>query len=109
MVKNMMKIVGIIFIVLLVVGIGILVYLCYRNLHWWEKDMKQIEKLGVVERRVTLPNGNDIIWFIENVIKQETVVSGHSNGQLFMPLCILFLWINCMESFKCLRCYRCSS
>lgn len=147
MVKKMMKIVGIIFIVLLVVGIGILVYLCYQNLHWWEKDMKQIEKLGVVERRVTLPNGNvinygevegdgpalllihgqmaswedyasvipelyenwhiyaidvyghgesthkqelyyldvngnDIIWFIENVIKQETVVSGHSNGAL---------------------------
>lgn len=27
-------------------------------------------------------NGNDIIWFIENVIQQETVVSGHSNGAL---------------------------
>ena len=147
MVKKMMKIVGIVFLVLLIVGIGILVYLCYQNLHWWEKDMKQIEKLGVMERHVTLPNGNvinygelegdgpalllihgqmaswedyasvmpelhenwhiyaidvyghgesthkeelyyldvngnDIIWFIENVIKQETVVSGHSNGAL---------------------------
>lgn len=147
MVKKMMKIVGIVFLVLLIVGIGILVYLCYQNLHWWEKDMKQIEKLGVMERYATLPNGNvinygelegdgpalllihgqmaswedyasvmpelhenwhiyaidvyghgesthkeelyyldvngnDIIWFIENVIKQETVVSGHSNGAL---------------------------
>ena len=60
MVKKMMKIVGIVFIVLLVVGICILAYLCYQNLHWWEKDMKQIEKLGVVERQATLPNGNVI-------------------------------------------------
>ena len=37
MVKKMMKIVGIVFIVLLVVGICILAYLCYQNLHWWEK------------------------------------------------------------------------
>ena len=60
MVKKMMKIVGIVFLVLLIVGIGILVYLCYQNLHWWEKDMKQIEKLGVMERYATLPNGNVI-------------------------------------------------
>ena len=36
MVKKIMKIAGIAFIVLLVVGIGILAYLCYQNLHWWE-------------------------------------------------------------------------
>ena len=60
MVKKMMKIIGIVFIMLLVVGIGILVCWCYHNLHWWEKDMKQIKKLGVVERQVTLPNGNVI-------------------------------------------------
>lgn len=33
---------------------------CYQNLHWWEKDMKKITKLGVVEKQVTLPNGNVI-------------------------------------------------
>ena len=147
MVKEIMKIVGIILLVLLIAGIGFLVHWCYQNLHWWEKDMKQIEKLGVVEKQVTLPNGNvinygeidsdgpalllihgqmsawedyasvmpklnenwhifaidvyghgesthkeelyyldvngdDIIWFIENVIGEETVVSGHSNGAL---------------------------
>lgn len=27
-------------------------------------------------------NGDDLIWFIENVIGRETVVSGHSNGAL---------------------------
>lgn len=27
-------------------------------------------------------NGNDIIWFIDNVIGQPTVVAGHSNGAL---------------------------
>ena len=60
MVKKMMKIVGIVFLVLLVVCIGILVYWCYQNLHWWEKGIEQIEKLGVVEKQVTLPNGNVI-------------------------------------------------
>lgn len=27
-------------------------------------------------------NGDDIIWFIENVIKRETIISGHSSGGL---------------------------
>lgn len=27
-------------------------------------------------------NGDDLIWFIDNVIKEPTVVSGHSNGAL---------------------------
>lgn len=27
-------------------------------------------------------NGNDLIWFIDNVIGKDTVVSGHSNGAL---------------------------
>lgn len=27
-------------------------------------------------------NGDDLIWFIQNVIKEKTVVSGHSNGAL---------------------------
>ena len=60
MVKKIMKtigIVGIVFIALLIVGISVLGCWCYQNLHWWEKDMKQIKKLGVVERQVTLPNG----------------------------------------------------
>ena len=145
--KKMIKLAGIAFLVLFVAGGSALAYWCYQNLHWWEKDMKQIEKLGVVEKQVTLPNGNvinygelegdgpalllihgqmvsweeyvsvipelhenwhiyaidvyghgestheeelyyldvngdDIIWFIENVIRRETVVSGHSNGAL---------------------------
>lgn len=27
-------------------------------------------------------NGNDVLWFIENVIGEKTVISGHSNGAL---------------------------
>lgn len=42
-VKKIMKIVGIVFLVLFIVGIGALVYRCYQNLHWWKNDMKQIE------------------------------------------------------------------
>ena len=33
---------------------------CYHNLHWWEKDMAQIQKLGVMEQQVILPSGNII-------------------------------------------------
>lgn len=147
MVKKTMRIAGIIFFTLIVVGICIFAYWCHQNLYWWKKDMKRIEKLGVVERQITLPNGNvinygeldgggpalllihgqmvsweeyasvipdlhenwhiyaidvyghgesshkkelyyldvngdDIIWFINNVIRTDTVVSGHSNGAL---------------------------
>ena len=147
MLKKGMKLIGIIVCVVLVVGICIVSYFCYQNLHWWEKDMKKLTELGAVEKEVTLPNGNvinygelpgegpalllihgqmgswedyasvmpelhenwhiyaidiyghgestheeelyyldtngnDMIWFIENVIKQKTVVSGHSNGAL---------------------------
>lgn len=142
-----MKVIGIILFVAIVIGAAVVGYLCYQNLHWSEKDMKKLTKLGVLEKQVTLPNGNvinygelegdgpalllihgqmgswedyasvmpdlhkdwhvyaidvyghgessheeelyyldingnDIIWFIENVIQKETVVSGHSNGAL---------------------------
>lgn len=147
MVKKTMKIIVIVILSLLALGAVLFGCFCYQNLHWWEKDMKKINDLGVAEKQVTLPNGNvinygelpgegpalllihgqmgawedyasvmpelhknwhifaidlyghgesshkeelyyldingnDIIWFIENVIKQETVVSGHSNGAL---------------------------
>jgi len=146
MVKKM-KVIGILFLIILVAGATLIGYLCYRNLHWWEKDMERLTKLGAIEKQVILPNGNvinygelpgegpalllihgqmgswedyasvipklqknwhvyaidvyghgesthkeefyyldkngdDIIWFIENVIQQKTVVSGHSNGAL---------------------------
>lgn len=145
--KKMIKTIGLLLVVV-IVGFGIFAArFCYNNLHWWEKDMRKIEKLGVEEKQATLPNGNvinygevpgdgpalllihgqmaswedyanvmpelsknwhiyaidvyghgesshkeeiyyldvngdDIIWFINNVIGQETVVSGHSNGAL---------------------------
>lgn len=147
MVKKTMKIIVIVILSLLALGAFLFGCFCYQNLHWWEKNMKKINDLGVAEKQVTLPNGNvinygelpgegpalllihgqmgawegyasvmpelhknwhifaidlyghgesshkeelyyldtngnDIIWFIENVIKQETVVSGHSNGAL---------------------------
>ena len=59
MVKKM-KIIGIIFLILLVVGGSVLGYFCYQNLHWWAKDMKKLAKMGVTEKQVTLPNGNVI-------------------------------------------------
>lgn len=147
MVKKMVRIIGVLVLVI-VAGLGVFAaYFCYRNLHWWEKDMHKLERLGVVEKQVTLPNGrvinygelpgdgpslllihgqmgawedyanvmpdlaenwhvyaidvyghgesshaeelyyldvngDDIIWFVNHVIAQETVVSGHSNGAL---------------------------
>ncbi len=45
--------------VIIVLGIAAAVF-CYNNLHWWEKDMKKIEKLGVWEKQVALPGGRII-------------------------------------------------
>lgn len=32
----------------------------YHNLHWWEKDTKKLEKLGVREKQVKLLSGHVI-------------------------------------------------
>lgn len=145
--KKILKFTGLFLLAAIVVlGIGAALF-CYNNLHWWEKDMKKIKKLGVKEKQVTLPggqivnygelggkgpalllihgqmgawedyasvmpelsenwhvyavdvyghgessheqelyyldvNGDDLIWFVNHVIKEETVVCGHSNGAL---------------------------
>ena len=147
MVKKVIRI----FFLILVAAVLLLAIIAavffYHNLHWWEKDMRKIEAMGVEEKQATLPNGHvinygelegegpalllihgqmgawedyagvipqlsenwhiyaidvyghgessheeelyyldvngdDLIWFIQNVIKKETVVSGHSNGAL---------------------------
>ena len=147
MVKKMLKIIGMILGLIFIILAATAISFCYRNTHWWEKDMKAIEKLGIQEKQITLPNGNtinygelagdgpalllihgqmvaweeyasvipdlsknwhiyavdlyehgessheeelyyldvngdDLIWFIDNVIGEDTVVSGHSNGAL---------------------------
>lgn len=145
--KKMFKVIGLCLLALVLIVIVAVSVSGYRNLHWWEKDMKKIEDLGIEEKQATLPNGHvinygelagdgpalllihgqmaawedyagvipelsenwhiyaidvyghgesshaeelyyldvngdDLIWFIDNVIKEETVVSGHSNGAL---------------------------
>lgn len=145
--KKVFKVIGIGLLIILLVLVIFAVRFCYQNVHWWEKDMKKIEKLGVLEKQAVLPsghvinygelegdgpalllihgqmvswedyagvmpelsenwhiyavdlyghgessheeelyyldvNGDDIIWFINNIIKEKTVVSGHSNGAL---------------------------
>ncbi|MDD5935829.1 MAG: alpha/beta hydrolase [Clostridiales bacterium] len=148
--RKVVKVIKVIVIVLLiVVVIGLIVFgiYFYKNTHWVEKDQKRIKEAGVVEKKVTLPNGNvinygetngdgpalllihgqmgewedyacvlpelskkwhvyaidvyghgesshkeelyyldkngdDLIWFINNVICEKTVVSGHSNGAI---------------------------
>lgn len=147
MVRKMLKIIGLMLTLIVIVLVVAASIFCYRNTHWWEKDMQKIEKLGVLEKQVTLPNGHsinygelegdgpalllihgqmaaweeyasvipelsknwhiyavdlyghgessheeelyyldvngdDLIWFVENVIGEKTVVSGHSNGAL---------------------------
>lgn len=137
--KNMLKVIGLVLLAAVSFLAFAAISFCYKNLHWWEKDMKKIEKLGVTEKQVTLPsghvinygelegdgpalllihgqmaawedyagvipelsenwhiyaidvyghgesshdeelyylnvNGDDLIWFIHNVIKKETVV-----------------------------------
>lgn len=147
MVKKIMKIFGLVLLVCVLLLVIVAGKFAYNNLHWWEKDMKTIAKLGVEEKQVTLPNGHvinygeipddgpalllihgqmaawedyagvmpelsknwhifaidvyghgqssheeelyyldvngdDLIWFVDNVIGEETVISGHSNGAL---------------------------
>lgn len=147
MIHKIFKTTGFVFLILLFILLIAAAIFFYNNLHWWEKDMKKIEALGMEEKQVTLPNGHlinygelegdgpalllihgqmvswedyasvipdlsknwhiyavdlyghgesshtedlyyldvngdDLIWFIENVIGKETVVSGHSNGAL---------------------------
>ena len=58
MVRKIMKIIVIVLLVIsAAAGIAFGCF-CYQNLHWWEKDMKKITKLGAVEKQVTLPSGN---------------------------------------------------
>lgn len=41
-------------------------------------------------------NGNDLIWFIENVIQEKTTISGHSNGALTAAYIAAYdkAWVN---------------
>ena len=58
--KRVMKITGIILsvmIVLLVVAFGIY---WYRNIHWYDKYEKALNKAGAQEKQITLPNENVI-------------------------------------------------
>ena len=131
-------------ILLAIIAFGIF---AYNNLHWYDKNVKNMKLVGAIEKQVILPNGNeinygevendkpalllihgqmaawedyanlmpklseswhiyaidvyghgesthdenyyyidkngdDLIWFINNVIGEKTVVSGHSNGAL---------------------------
>lgn len=60
MVKNMMRLLIIVLICTALILIVTASFLCYRNLHWWEKDMRTIEKLGIWEKQAALPNGHRI-------------------------------------------------
>lgn len=55
--KKMIKWIGLVVLVVVILVCIFAVRFCYHNLHWWEKDMRKIEKLGVEEKQVTLPNG----------------------------------------------------
>ncbi len=145
--KKVIKIIAIIIIVVIVIAAGAFGVYAYGNMHWYNKNIKNIKKAGAVEKQATLPNGSiinygevendkpalmlihgqmgawedyanllpelsekwhiyaidvyghgqsthdeslyyidvngdDLIWFIKNVIGEKTVVSGHSNGAL---------------------------
>ncbi|MDV3426539.1 MAG: alpha/beta hydrolase [Bacillota bacterium] len=143
----MLKIIGFIFLGILVLAIAAASIYCYKCTHYWQKDLKKTYNAGFKEKQAVLPdgsvinyaegpdngtalllihgqtgawddytrvlpelskkwhvfavdcyghgksshdeskyylkeNGNDLIWFVGNVIKESTVVSGHSSGGL---------------------------
>ncbi len=143
----MMKAVGMLLLIIVVIAVFLFGSYWYRNIHWYDKYEKALEKVSAREKQVTLPtsnvinygevkndkpalllihgqmgiwedyalvmpklsenwhiyaidvyghgksthdeglyyldvNGNDLIWFIENIIGEKTVVAGHSNGAI---------------------------
>lgn len=145
--KKVFLIMGIILAAVLIIGAVAFAVFAYRNLHWYDENIKNLKSVNAEEKQVTLPNGNvinygevenenpalllihgqmgawedyanimpelserwhiyavdvyghgesshdeslyyidvngdDLIWFIQNVIGEKTVVCGHSNGAL---------------------------
>lgn len=145
--KKVFLIVGIVLGIVIIMGAAAFLIFVYRNLHWYDENVKNIRLADAKEKQVTLPNGNrinygevendkpalllihgqmgawedyanlmpklsenwhiyavdvyghggssheeslyyidvngdDLIWFIRNVIGEKTVVCGHSNGAL---------------------------
>lgn len=145
--KNVMKIIGILLLVVIVLAVVAFGIFCYHNIHWYDKYEKALRDVNADELQVTLPSGNvinygevkndkpalllihgqmsiwedyatvmpklsknwhiyavdvyghgesshdedlyyldvngdDLIWFIDNVIGGPTVVAGHSNGAI---------------------------
>lgn len=57
---KMFKILGIIiliFIAIIIVGFGLY---WYKNIHWYDKYQKALDKVGAMEKQYVLPNGNII-------------------------------------------------
>ena len=57
---KMFKILGIIILILItiiIVGFGIY---WYKNIHWYDKYQKALDKVGAIEKQYVLPNGNII-------------------------------------------------
>ena len=59
-VKKIFKITGIILLVVILIGAGAFSIYWYKNVHWYDKYEEAMEEAGVVEKQVTLPNGNVI-------------------------------------------------
>ncbi|MBQ3205472.1 MAG: alpha/beta hydrolase, partial [Peptococcaceae bacterium] len=55
-----MKFAAMVFLLIVLAGVLMAGRFCYQNLHWWEKDMDAIAKLGVIEQQAILPNGRCI-------------------------------------------------
>lgn len=146
-VKKGIKMIGCIFLILLIVLIIAAAIYIYKCTHYWQSDLKKTLNAGFLEKQVTLPdgsvihyaegpdngdalllihgqtgawddytrvlptlsenyhvfavdcyghgksthneskyylkeNGDDFIWFIDQVIQESTIVSGHSSGGL---------------------------
>ncbi len=86
--KKTLKIIGIVVLAIIAVALIAFGVFWYRNIHWFDKYEKALAKVSAEEKQVMLPNGNvinygdDLIWFIDNVICEKTVVAGHSNGAI---------------------------
>ncbi len=58
--KKAMKFVGIVLLILVLAVAAAFAFYWYGNLHWYDKYERALQRVGAVEKQLTLPNGNVI-------------------------------------------------
>lgn len=58
--KKIMKVIGFIILIIVIIAVFIFCIYWYRNIHWYDKYEKTLQKSNAKEKQAALPNGNII-------------------------------------------------